>query len=370
MPVQTSYEDLIPVDEPVAVEGRLYYDSADQVLKYHNGTEWVTLGEVVEEGYSGFDNNGGGAWTKYINIPITVTPSEYAQYKVVIDPTNVTVYSADGTQKAQGTVAPDFWVNVKTDGTDIRVFDEAKSQLYFYIENFDYTNKQATILVKVTAGTTELNIAYGNPLAMKSVCEDPEQVFEFFDDFDRTVLGGDYYVRTGTGYSVHDSVLDMSVDATIQIESVTKFNGYNDKLILEQKIRNRNTRLVGWARWSGSSYFNDWAGLRDRPDSRFYIETNNDEWVILYDLNDAQWKILRLEWTDTMMRLSALSLDYTQIVSLTKTPSDGDGIQQGDLQFVWYVYSGDSSQVLEIDWVRVLKLADPADFGIPQILEF
>ena len=103
-----------------------------------NKEKWASLWYLF--GYDRFDNHGGGVWTKYINIPITTTPSEYAQYKVVIDSNNVTVYSADGTQKAQGAVASDFWANVKSDGSDIRVFDQAKEQLYFWIEEWDYSN--------------------------------------------------------------------------------------------------------------------------------------------------------------------------------------------------------------------------------------
>ena len=245
-------------------------------------------------------------------------------------------------------------------GADLRFYDNGGTKIPYYIESWDEVNKQAVVWIKVpliqqNAGA-DISMYYGKEDAVSE--SDGEAVFEFFDDFDRSELGGGYYVRAGTGYSVHDSVLDMSKDETIQIESTSKFNGYNDKLILEQKIRNRNTRLVGWARWSGSVYFDEWAGFGDQPDNRFRIETNNDNWGTTYNLNDAQWKILRLEWTDTMMRLSALNLDYTQITSLTKTQSDGNGIQQGDLQFVWYVYSGDSSQILEVDWVRVRKYAE------------
>jgi len=132
-----------------------------------------------------FDNSGGGSWSKYINIPITTTPSEYAQYKVVIDSNNVTVYSAEGTQKTQGDsgITSDFWNNVKSDGSDIRVFNQNKEQRYFWIEEFDYDNNRAVIWVKVEAGDTELNIAYGNPNATTSVYNKPNKVFEVYDDF-------------------------------------------------------------------------------------------------------------------------------------------------------------------------------------------
>jgi len=151
-----------------------------------------------------FDNSGGGSWSKYINIPITTTPSEYAQYKVVIDSNNVTVYSAEGTQKTQGnsSIASDFWNNVKSDGSDIRVFNQNREQRYFWIEEFDYNNHKAVIWVKVEAGDTELNIAYGNPNATKSSYENGEQVFEFFDDFNDLIdlTKYEYYNEGGKAY--------------------------------------------------------------------------------------------------------------------------------------------------------------------------
>ena len=119
----------------------------------------------------------------YIHIPVTTIPSEYAQYKIVIDSTNVSVYNAEGNLKTQGAVANNFWKNVKSDGSDIRVFNQ-NGQLYFWIEEWDYSNKKAVIWVKLEAGSSELNIAYGNPSATKSDYEDANQVFELFDDFE------------------------------------------------------------------------------------------------------------------------------------------------------------------------------------------
>jgi len=183
-------------------------------------------------GYNAFDNNGGGLWTKYINIPITTSPSEYAQYKVVIDSNNVTVYSADGTQKAQGAVASDFWANVKSDGSDIRVFNQDKEQRYFWIEEFDYNNKKAIILVKVEAGDTELNIAYGNPNALQSDYEDPTKIFyslEDFDTLDNWIVSGatlsDGVVKIDAGnYYIQSKNVMLSGKAFFRILEQHEFN--------------------------------------------------------------------------------------------------------------------------------------------------
>ncbi len=128
-----------------------------------------------------FDNDGGGVWKEYVSFPITVTPVEYAQYKIVINGTNWTVYNVTGSVEATGTNS-NFWNLVNSGGADIRVFNQS-SQLYFWIESWDYTNQTAVIWVNLTAGSMELNIAYGNPSALPSAYEDPTQVFEFYDDF-------------------------------------------------------------------------------------------------------------------------------------------------------------------------------------------
>jgi len=149
----------------------LAIDCSDGYVKVFDPVtnSWKQITSKFSKGYTGFDNSGGGAWTNYVNIPITTIPSEYAQYKVVIDSSNVTVYSADGTQKTQGDVAPDFWANVKSDGSDIRVFDQAKSQLYFWIEEWDYSGQNATIWVNLTAGSSELNVYVVSPSSSTAV---------------------------------------------------------------------------------------------------------------------------------------------------------------------------------------------------------
>ena len=360
MPVEASYEDLIPSGEPAAVEGRLYYDSADQVLKYHNGTEWITV-SAITEGYSGFDNNGGGAWTKYIRIPITTIPSEYAQYRVEIDDTNVTVYSVDGTQKAQGAVASDFWANVKTDGADIRVFDEAKIQLFFNIENFDYTNKQATILVKVYAGSTELNIAYGNPSATKSSSEDPEQVFEFefFDDFEGTELdttkwSGDVsYVEVANG-ELHG--LDSSAWHAMFHEQAGNALGK----IVEAKVKVTSIRVkpIVFGDGTRSFQFSHESTGADRfmaYDGSTYNYTV-DERAINENVYDI-YKIIVFEDGSCKFVNSLaekLSTDFTTF-KLQNTGTLRIELPAGESYW---------------DWIRVYKLTDPAEFGTPQVLSF
>jgi len=71
---------------------------------------------------------------------------------------------------------------VNATGADIRVANQC-SQLYFYIQDFNATAQTATIWVNLTAGSTELDIYYGNPAASLSLYNNASKTFLFYDDF-------------------------------------------------------------------------------------------------------------------------------------------------------------------------------------------
>jgi len=114
-----------------------------------------------------FDNSGGGSWKEYMSFPLTSPITEYAQYKIVINGTTWELYNVTGSLETSGT-NDNFWSLVNSSGADIRVFNQNNIQLYFWIEKWDYANQTAVIWVNLTAGSTELNIAYGNPSATRS----------------------------------------------------------------------------------------------------------------------------------------------------------------------------------------------------------
>jgi len=150
-----------------------------------------------------FDNSGGGYWSRAIKIKITTPLKEDVQYKIVIDSTNVSVYSMEDVLKTQAAIADDFWANVKSDGSDIRLADQDYSQLYFCIEQWDYANKSATIVVRIPAGTIELVLAYGNPHATKSSYENPSKTYELYDHFDKPFYVAPKIVKDTTTHDFH-----------------------------------------------------------------------------------------------------------------------------------------------------------------------
>jgi len=354
-----------------------------RLLTRRFGNTWQTYNPVTNDwmnlyvsGYDGFDNNGGGKWTKYINIPITSTPSEYAQYKVAIDSTNVTVYAADGTQEAQGAVASDFWDNVQSDGGDMRVFDQAKDQLHFWIESWDYSGQNAVIWVKLPAGSTELNIAYGNPSATKSDYENGEQVFEFFDDFKGNSLDTNKWTAVNNpSLSFSNSIMTISglnsVSTTPEfIKSLTTFGyDYMLKARVDHDFTGENMGGMGFAEDGGYTYppkthvamyvdmsvstdalqFITEDGINRAMSDGYTYYGGWTDFIVHRQSNQVYFKFANYEWTSS----SALP---TKIL-----PVYIGGFESG--------LTGPHSFNFNVDWVFVAKLADPADFGTPQILE-
>ena len=321
-------------------------------------------------GYEDFDNANGGVWKKYINIPIVTIPSEYAQYLIEIDTTNVSVYNAKGDLKAQASIASEFWDLVRSDGYDIRAFDHLFNQLWFWVEEFDYTNKIAKIWVKLPENSEELNIAYGNPSAMKSTYENGEYVFEFFDDFndqdisDYTVVEGgfvveqrdtnDYYMKstrpaTETSIAIH-STAKTNADVVFEFEVVALedagrpgilFNYFDNDNYLFTRISNDEDQLQIWEKKGGS-----------------YTKLS----YTAYTISTNTWYKLRTIWKSDKTIILQLLDNLDNVLAETQTTHTLD-VAENSFGARHYGLGG-------LDNLRILKLADPATFATPRIIEF
>ncbi|MGB9928775.1 MAG: DUF2341 domain-containing protein [Methanosarcina sp.] len=78
---------------------------------------------------------------------------------------------------------------IKNDGSDIRFFS-GKKNLDYWIENWDFKNKEASIWVKIPSIPADeeikISMKYGNPDARDE--SNGKDTFDFFDDFDGTRL--------------------------------------------------------------------------------------------------------------------------------------------------------------------------------------
>jgi len=355
----------------VGAQYELAIDNADGYLKAFNPADntWRRVSYAPLNGYSGFDNAGGGAWHNYINIPVTTIPSEYAQYRVVINGGTVEVYSVDGTLKASGSGLDSFWTYVRSDGLDIRVFDQAKSQLYFRIEEWDYINQKATIWVNLTAGSTELNIAYGNPSALKSSYEDPKQVFELFDDFEGDSLDMTWIITGTPSVTVSGGVVTIAGDT--RGDGIIWNNDLDfSNLRIEAKIRTTSGDYhslgIVWKWLDSDSYywFGDWATIPKFAINKWHDGTETQFDYVEYGTSLNTWYIHEVTIQDNSFTAKLYDANRNLILQLSATDNNPlAGTKAGLVQY-------GLSETHEIDYIIAYKLADPADFGTPVISSF
>ena len=336
------------------------------------------LRQMYYGGYEDFDGANGGVWKKYINIPIKTVPLEYAQYLIEIDDTNVSVYNVERTLKAQSSIASEFWSLVRSDGFDIRVFDHLFNQLWFWVEEFDYTNKKAKIWVRLPENSEELNIAFGNEKAYESSYNNGDETFEFFDDFLGTDLDPNKWTKSvGIGsLTVQDSWLRMYYvgggSGSTYVESIPKVD-LSQKLIM---------------RWYGYFYHTPTAkGINHI----LQVDSDNLE---RFNHHDTGWGGT---WRHQCIVTKA-GTSYVSRVDGVKEPIEGifllkhgilfteaimptghvltvnTGLESGHA-FVklaissWGSY-GDNKIDARWDFIQILKYSDPATFDTPRILEF
>jgi len=336
------------------------------------------LRQMYYGGYEDFDNANGGTWKKYINIPITTIPLEYAQYFIEIDSTNVSVYNVEGTLKAQAPIASGFWSLVRTDGFDIRTFDHLFNQLYFWIEEFNYANQIAKIWVRVPENTEELNIAFGNEKASDSVYNDGDKTFEFFDDFLGTFLDPNKWTwSVGIGsLTVQDSWLRMyyvgGASGSTYANSIPKVD-LAEKLIF---------------RWYG--YFYHIPSCK-AINHILRVDDNNREYFNHHDTGLGgtfrHQCIVTKAGTNYAARVDGVSepiegifllkhgILFTEAIMptghvLTVNQGLESGLAHISLSIGSWCSYGNNTVDARWDFVQILKYTDPASFGTPRITSF
>ena len=141
----------------------------------------------------------------------------------------------------------DGWSYVSADGSDIYFLDSSGNPLYYWIESFNATAKNAVAWVKIpfvpARGYTTIYMYYGgdNPFFTH---RDPRQVFIFFDDFDTlntsvwTMSGGGSASASGGVAAVQPtdnggwtyirtaSAINISIGATIELYNISTSPDY------------------------------------------------------------------------------------------------------------------------------------------------
>jgi len=294
---------------------------------------------------------------EHIEFQTTTTPTDYAQYKIKISGTTWEIYNSTGALEALGTIT-DFWSKVSTTGSDIRVFDQNGNLMYFWIEEFDYTNQTAIIWVRLGAGSTRLNIAYGNLHAAQSAYCSITQSFEFADDFNDNSLSSDWTQDSGTWSEVNQ---ELEVTQGAAYAYIISTNYSDADYLVQVRLKATSAGRAGilvryensdyhyfafcyygadhidvWRKWGDYYYLITEAG-KQLNTSTFYKLTViiSSNWTKVYVDND-----LLINITD----------DH-----LTDVPSGKVGLAAFNGTFAF-------------DDFIVAKVVDPADFGTPQLV--
>jgi len=192
-------------------------------------------------------------------------------------------------------------------------------------------------------------------------CENPDtgdsDVYANFEDYP---LAQDckWSVYSGSKPSISNSIMTMN-SPTQKIHSIDYWNGYSSSIALEMKIKHNNTRMAGLNKKdSGEADHANYIALDDKWNNYdtpyFAAEQSGDNWHGSVVLTEGTWIRFKTIWTDSDV------YGYEDSTLLGhKTPSDGNGIPNYDAWIYFYIYSGDTSPSIEVDWVFIRKYASP-----------
>ncbi len=370
----TTYENVtftLP-NQSVLVYGRAIYEDNSPVS---NNPAFIWIDDQII-------NPNTETWPEQMGFSLTNALSESANYRIVINGTNWTVYNVMGDVEISAT-NNNFWNRVKSTGEDIRVFDQNGNQLYFWIEEWDYSNQTAVIWINVSSGSTGINIAYGDPLATWSGYHDPERVFEFFDGFDCSVLNTtkwDSY--SGLNLTVENGYLSLGGKLGIaDSDRILSKKTFTTGIIVEYrwKILDSTPEYTKFALVENADMMSPvvanpavYSGLAVL--TSFYTDTSDYRHVI-YEVDDSgnavdmgysPWTVVPGEWRTERLYFAPTVTYYDEVNSFSVNfPNYHSNPKK--LFFSQGQWTDNRADRLYIDYVRVYKLADPANFKSAEV---
>jgi len=201
-----------------------------------------------------------------------------------------------------------------------------------YYPSLEFVNSSELIVVWCTNGATS-------------------DIYANFEDYPLTQ--DKWIVYVGSKPSISNSIMTIN-SPTQKIHSVDYWNGYNSPIALEMKIKHSNARVAGLMKKNGGDV--DYANYIALDDNwnQFVAEHNDDNWRGGVNPTQNSWIRFKAIWTNSDV------YGYEDSTLLGhKTPSDGNGIPNYDAWIYFYIYSGDTSPSIEVNWVLIRKYADP-----------
>jgi len=248
----------------------------------------------------------------------------------------------------------DGW-DLVIDGSDIYFLDDQGNPLYYWIEEFDKTNKHAVIWVKIpslpanSSITIYMHCGGDNPY---SAYHDPEQVFKFFDDF--STLDPNKWTELAGDWDVQDGYLTVISDYGMAPGNVIYSSYYWDgieSIAIETRIILGNVN-------AGIVIVND-PSIK-KLEGYFYSPPNDRAFHNYYD--GSEWGSETVLWTQTyntgdairgrLVLPSGVFYDLTNNKSGTKAPVYGAG-------YIGFHQSAGFATSVKVDWIAIRPYVEP-----------
>ena len=343
-------------------------NGTDINYKLYNVTSTSGTVTLYNGGIDTLDNSGGGTWMREDVFQLAAATAEDAQYCIKISGDWINVTNSTGALKAS-LYDPLFWDYVSQNGSDIRITNQ-DGQLYFWIEDFNSATQQATIWVNLSTGSTELDVAYGNPSALPSAYDNGTKTFPFFDDFNSlskwTILNGG---GTGTAtIATYDgkSMLELIPGGVTNRVAVTAPFNTSEGIIEVRAVTNATVSdgfLVGFSDGTIVS------ASSDGPNNGYLLgfTRSYNTYNQLIKMSAGTGTVL------TEVAGSASSLTYYNVAlewkdgTLTGYIDGKKVLSASDTTFtsLSHVHISTAVNVWFFDWIFVANTTDPASFSTP-----
>ncbi|NVO20890.1 MAG: DUF2341 domain-containing protein [Bacteroidetes bacterium] len=275
-------------------------------------------------------------------------------------PVDLSAATPAASYQVKVTLASGQYTHMKSDGSDIRFYDESNNLCVYWIETWNNTGN-STIWVKVpTAGTTTLAMYYGN--ASATAVSSGTSTFDFFDDFNGSSLAANWQQSTTSGtVSVSGGIATLSCNATSGSASAyisSPFTPATTSFVLEVKHQegayNRNRFYATTSNFAGSPLGFDYGYFSSQTTAQstgqvFYNTfpgttslTSNTDYLTQWRITDGS----TYNWNTYLYSTGAA------ISNGTKT-----GTLATNVRYIHMGVSEVSGTTEKIDWVRLRQNA-------------
>lgn len=258
-------------------------------------------------------------------------------------------------QQVEVTLAAGQYTNMKSDGSDLRFYDNANNNCEYWIESWNNTGT-STIWVKVpTSGSDALVLYYGN--ASATAVSNGSATFDFFDDFIGSSLGTNWQQNTSGGsvsVSAGIATITCSTNSTGQAYISSEYTPAGTSYLLEAKHQegayNRNRFYASNSLFGGSPTGFDYGYFSENTTAQSSAKifwngyptstsmTSNTNYLTQWRITDGS----TYNW-------------YTYLYSSGAAVTNGSRTTTvaGNMRYITFGVTEVSGTTTKLDWVRL-----------------